>query len=445
MVKRQNNSRNWLSFVRNIFFGCYVYLAPPYLIIMLKSRNSLLILLMAAGQTAFAQQLNQNDKAQQVQLNTITTAVPFLQITPDSRSGAMGDANVALSPDANGTYSNAAKMAFVEEDMELSLSYSPWLRALVNDMSLAYLSGYKRLSKTQTMGASLRYFTLGNITFTDEVGSAIRDFKPNEFALDASFGQKFSEKFSGGIAIRFVNSNLTGGTNVGGANSRPGRSVASDISVFYTNDKIKIAGKKSRLNLGANITNVGNKMRYTNSDKRDFIPTNLKIGTAVTANFDDYNQLTFALDFNKLLVPTPPRYSEDGESIVSGLDPNVGTAAGIVQSFYDAPGDVDNDGNLVSGSVFKEEMREINIGGGFEYWYDQQFAFRTGYFYEHFSKGNRQFITLGAGLKYQVMTIDISYLISTTNQNPLANTLRFSLKFALGKASSDGETEGAEK
>ncbi len=412
---------------------------------MLKARNSAFIVLMAIGHSVFAQQLNQNGKAMQVQLNTITTAVPFLQITPDSRSGALGDANVALSPDANATYSNAAKLAFVEEDMEVSLSYSPWLRALVNDMSLAYLSGYKRLSKNQTVGASLRYFTLGNITFTDDVGSAIRDFKPNEFAIDGSFGQKFSEKFSGGIAIRFVNSNLTGGTNVGGADSRPGRSVAADISVFYTNDKIKLGGKKSRLNIGGNISNVGNKMRYTNSDKRDFIPTNLKVGTAITTNFDAYNQLTFALDFNKLLVPTPPRYSEDGESIESGMDPNVGTAGGIMQSFYDAPGDIDNDGNLVAGSVLKEELREINIGGGMEYWYDQQFAFRTGYFFEHFSKGNRQFITLGAGLKYQVMTIDISYLISTTNQNPLANTLRFSLKFALGKSDSDSNNEGEEK
>jgi hypothetical protein len=415
---------------------------PLILNIMLKTRFSLVVGLSILAQASFGQQLNQNDKAQQVQLNTITTAVPFLQITPDSRSGALGDANVALSPDANSTYSNAAKLAFVEEDMELSLSYSPWLRALVSDMSLAYLSGYKRLSKLQTVGGSLRYFTLGNITFTDEVGTTVRDFKPNEFAIDGSFGQKFSDKLSGGIALRFVNSNLTGGTNVGGAESRPGRSLGADISVFYTNDKIKIAGKKSRMNFGANITNIGNKMRYTNSDKRDFIPTNLRIGTAITANFDDYNQLTWALDFNKLLVPTPPRYSPDGESIIAGMNPDVGTAGGIMQSFYDAPGDVDNDGNLVSGSVFKEEMREINIGSGVEYWYDKQFAFRTGYFYEHFSKGNRQFITLGAGLRYQVMTIDISYLISTTQQNPLANTLRFSLKFALGKASGEAaETE----
>ncbi|MFN0030567.1 MAG: type IX secretion system outer membrane channel protein PorV [Flavobacteriales bacterium] len=372
-------------------------------------------------------------------LNTITTAVPFLGITPDSRSGAMGDAGVALSPDANSTFWNPAKLAFAEEDLEVSLSYSPWLRQLVNDMSLAYLSGYKKLNKNQSVGGSLRYFTLGNITFTDEVGTVIRDFKPAEFAIDCSFGQKFSEKLSGGIAIRFVNSNLTGGTNVNGADSKPGISVPVDISMFYTNDDIEIAGKDARINLGANIANIGNKMRYTNSDQRDFIPTNLKLGSALTMSIDDYQDITLTLDFNKLLVPTPPRYAPGGDSLLLGMDPDVGVATGIVQSFYDAPGYYDTAGNFEKGSVLKEELREINIGGGFEYWYDKQFAFRTGYFFEHYTKGNRQFITLGAGLKYQVVNIDMSYLISTTQQNPLANTLRFSLRFTVGAGSGSGD------
>jgi len=378
------------------------------------------------------------------QLNTITTAVPFLQITPDSRSGALGDAGVALSPDANATFWNAAKLAFAEEDVELSLSYSPWLRALVNDMSLAYLSGYKKLSKNQALGGSLRYFTLGNITFTDEVGTQIREFKPNEFSLDVSFGQKFSESFSGGIAIRYIYSNLTGGTNVSGADTKPGMGVATDVSVFYSKSRMSVGGKDARLNIGANVNNIGNKMRYTNSDKRDFIPTNLKLGTAFTVNLDKYNQITALVDFNKLLVPTPPRFNAAGDSILAGKDPNVGVATGIVQSFYDAPGDVSNEGTIIEGTVFKEELREINIGGGLEYWYDQQFAFRTGYFYENYTKGNRQFITLGAGLKYQVLTIDLSYLISTTQQNPLANTLRFSLRFALGSNKKSDEEDVTE-
>jgi len=271
------------------------------------------------------------------------------------------------------------------------------------------------------------------------VGTQIRDFKPNECSLDMSFGQKFSEKFSGGIAVRYIYSNLTGGQNVLGADSKPGMGVAADVSAFYSNKRLKVSGRDARLNLGLNISNVGNKMRYTNSDKRDFIPTNMKLGTAFTVNLDKYNQITTVLDFNKLLVPTPPRYNLEGDSILAGLNPDVGVATGMVQSFYDAPGDVSNEGTIIPGTVFKEELREINIGGGFEYWYDQQFAFRTGYFYENYTKGNRQFITLGAGLKYQVLTIDMSYLISTTQQNPLANTLRFTMRFALGAGGNNDE------
>ncbi|MEY3397511.1 MAG: hypothetical protein RL220_105 [Bacteroidota bacterium] len=401
--------------------------------------------------TVHAQLQNQNERAQQVQLNTITTAVPFLMIAPDSRSGAMGDAGVAISPDANLIHWNPAKLAWVQNDMEFSMSYSPWLRALVNDMSLMYLSGYKKLNKRQGIGGSLRYFTLGNITFTDEAGSVIRDFKPNEFALDVAFGQKLSERYSGGIAARYVNSNLTGGTNVAGTDSKAGQSVAVDVSFFYTNDDVKVFDKDATFNWGINVSNIGAKMSYTNTDERDFIPTNLKFGAALTLNLDEYQQLTFTTDFNKLLVPTPPIYDdEDRAKILAGKDPDVGVATGIIQSFTDAPGTPieDENGEIIgieSGSVFREELREVNIGGGFEYLYDQQFAFRTGYFYEHFSKGNRQFITLGAGIRYQVLNIDMSYLVSTTQQNPLANTLRFSLRLTLGgKSGSGSEQQPAE-
>ncbi len=390
-----------------------------------------------------AQLVNQETRAQQIQLNTITTAVPFLGIAPDSRSGALGDAGVALSPDANLTHWNPAKLAFVKEDMEFSLSYSPWLRQLVNDMSLAYLSGYKKLNKNQGVGGSLRFFTLGSITFTDEGGQVIREFRPAEYALDLSFGQKLSPRYSGGIAGRFINSNLTGGTNVQGADSKPGRSVAVDVSIFYTNDDIKIAKKDATFNWGFNISNIGAKMRYTNTDQRDFIPTNLKLGAATSVDLDDYNRITLTCDLNKLLVPTPPIYADgDRTTILSGKDPNVGIASGMIQSFYDAPGEVDEETQqVIKGSVFKEELREINISSGFEYLYDEQFAVRAGYFYEHLTKGNRQFITLGAGLRYQVVTIDMSYLISTTQQNPLANTLRFTLRFAVNKSS---KPEGSE-
>tara|TARA_B110000285_G_scaffold232192_1_gene302676 strand:- start:669 stop:1937 length:1269 start_codon:yes stop_codon:yes gene_type:complete len=385
------------------------------------------------GLSGLQAQLTPGEASQQLQLNTITTAVPFLMIGPDSRSGALGDAGVALSADANSLHWNPAKMAFNENEVEFSLSYAPWLRALVDDMNLAYLSGVKRLNKRQAWGAALRYFSLGNITFTDETGTTIRDFQPAEFSLDVGYSQKLSERFSGGIAGRFINSNLTGGTNVLGANSKPGRSVAVDVSAFYSNPRTQFAGRDAAFNWGVNISNIGAKMSYSESAERDFIPTNLKIGSALTMKLDDYNSLTFTADANKLLVPTTPIYDqESGVNIVSGYDPNVGVASGMIQSFYDAPGIVsfNQDGTytIEEGSVFREELREWNVGGGIEYLYNDVFAFRTGFFNEHYSKGARQFITLGAGIKYTVFTVDLSYLISTRQQNPLANTLRFTLR-----------------
>lgn len=385
------------------------------------------------------------ERADNIQLNTITTAVPFLLIAPDSRAGALGDAGVALSPDAASIHWNAAKMAFSKNEFEVSLSYSPWLRQLVDDMNLAYLAGYRVLNKNQAVGAALRYFSLGEIAFTDEAGTALRTFKPAEFSLDVAFSQKLSERFSGGIGARFINSNLTGGLNTNGANTKPGRSVAVDVSAFYTNDDVKIGDKDATWNWGVNISNIGAKMSYTDTQDRDFIPANLRIGTALQMELDDYNSLTITFDANKLLVPTPARYDQETGEIIAGMDPDVGTATAMYQSFFDAPGNVliDEFGNVEveQGSVFREELREINLGGGLEYWYDNQFAFRTGYFYEHFSKGDRQFITLGAGLKYSVLAIDMSYLISTRQNNPLANTLRFTLRLEfdeLSKSRSEG-------
>jgi hypothetical protein len=391
----------------------------------------LCFLLLPAGDAAA--QLTPGQAAQTVQINAITTAVPFLTIAPDSRSGALGDAGVALSPDGNSLHWNPAKMAFMEDDVEFTMSYAPWLRELVDDMNLAYVSGVRKISPRQAFGGALRYFSLGNITFTDESGTTIRDFKPAEFSLDAGFSQRFTDRFGGGVTGRFINSNLTGGTNVLGANSKPGRSVAVDVGLFYTNPRAQLAGKLGVFNLGMNISNIGAKMSYTESADRDFIPANLRLGTAYELFVDEYNSLTFTLDANKLLVPTPPILDqESGTEIVSGYDDNIGVATALVQSFYDAPGVVDfnDDGTytIQPGSVLREELREYNLGGGMEYNYNDVFAFRTGFFNEHYSKGNRQFITLGAGIKYTVFTVDLSYLISTRLQNPLANTLRFTLR-----------------
>ena len=370
-------------------------------------------------------------------LNTITTAVPFLIIGPDSRSGGMGDAGVALPADANAIHWNPSKLVFAEDESQFRLSVSPWLRNLVPDMSLAYLAYYKKMkNKRAAMGGSLRYFNLGSITFTDVNGQVIRDFKPAEFAVDLAFSQKFSDVFSGGIALRYINSNLTGGLNVSGANTKAGQSVAADVSFFYRKDRMTVGGKDAILAFGLNISNVGAKMSYSDAARRDFIPINMRIGPCLTLDIDDYNSVSFNVDINKLLVPTPPIYSADGKTILSGEDPTRGVAAGIIGSFSDAPGDLSTtDSSAISGSRFREELREINYAGGFEYWYAKQFAFRAGYFYEDRTKGNRKYFTMGLGVRYSIFSLDFSYLIANTQRSPLANTLRFTLGFNFdGKA-----------
>lgn len=373
----------------------------------------------------YAQELEQS----RLQLNTITTAVPFLLIAPDSRSGAMGDVGVASSPDANSMHWNVSKMAFVEKEMGVSISFSPWLRALVPDINLSYVSGYKKIGKDKAIGASLRYFSLGDIKFTDDLGNAIGDFNPAEFAFDMGFSQKFGDRFSGGIAARYIFSNLTGGIDVSGSNSQAGKSFAVDVSGFYTNDDVEIFEQEAILNLGVNISNIGAKISYTADAVEDFIPINMRVGQSLTFVLDDYNSFSILTDLNKLLVPTPPNYATDesgdpiidqvtGERVIeSGKNPDVGIVAGMLQSFSDAP------------NGFSEELREFNISAGVEYLYNKQFAVRTGYFHESATKGNRKYFTAGLGLKLSVFSIDFSYLISVTQQNPLANTVRFSLMF----------------
>lgn len=364
-----------------------------------------------------------------LQLNTITTAVPFLLIAPDSRAGALGDAGVATSPDANSIHWNPAKMAFIEKEMGVSISYSPWLRKLVPDISLSYVSIYKKLGDDQTIGGSLRYFSLGDIKFTDDQGNPLGDFRPNEFAVDIAYARKLGNRFSGGIAARYIYSNLTGGIDVSGANTRAGTSFAVDVSGFYTNDDANLFGQDVIFNAGLNISNIGAKISYTDDANKDFIPINMKIGQSLAFVLDDYNTIAIITDVNKLLVPTPPIYQLDENGspeldpvtnepvIESGRDPNVSVMSGIMQSFYDAPGGM------------SEELREYNLSAGLEYWYNKQFAVRAGYFHEHLTKGNRKYVTVGAGLKMSVFSIDFSYLIATTQNNPLANTLRFSLMF----------------
>lgn len=355
------------------------------------------------------------------QINTITTAVPFLIISPDARAGGMGDVGVSSSPDANAIHWNPSKLAFVDKKMGFSISYTPWLRKLVPDINLAYVSFYNKLKGDQTIGASLRYFSLGNITFTDNTGAELGQFNPAEFAFDIAYARKLSENFSGGIALRYINSNLTGGFQVENNATKAGNSVAADISAYYQTE-MEVSKKDAIFAVGVNISNIGTKISYTETGVKDFIPINLRLGPSLTLKLNEYNDLAFMIDFNKLLVPTPPIYNPDSvingeQQILFGKNPDVSVASGIFNSFSDAP-----DGG-------KEELREINIAAGLEYWYDKQFAFRAGYFYEHETKGNRKYFTLGAGLKYNVFGLDFAYLIPTDQRNPLENTLRFSLVF----------------
>jgi len=386
-----------------------------------------------------------------LQLNTITTALPFMSITPDSRAGGMGDAGTALSPSSSSVYWNTSILSFSEQTSEISLSYTPWLRQLTNDIHLSYLSGFYKINETHTIGGALRYFSLGEITFTDASGNVIRDDKPSEFELTGAYAFRLSKRFSVGINGKFAYSNLTGGLTVGGVNTKAGVVGAADLSFSYYNDDAKIGSLDGIYTFATTINNVGNKVAYSELSERDFIPMNLKIGNSFLANFDAYNKVTFSLDLQRLLVPTPPLYDViDGEyTMLAGMNPNIGVINGMIQSFYDAPGAVatddngdyiqDTDGNyeVVKGSRFKEELSEINIAFGMEWWYNDVFAVRTGVFYESPNKGNRQFLNIGASLKYNMFAIDFSYLASLNGrQSPLANTLRFTVRLDLDQAGS---------
>ena len=384
-----------------------------------------LIIVMAITISSFAQNVSGVDEIGRNNLNTITTAVPFLLISPDSRAGGMGDVGVATSPDANSLHWNPAKYSFIDEDMGFAVSYVPWLRELVPDINLSYISGYKKLNKNDVIAMELRYFTLGDITFTDVIGNNLGQYKPNEFAIGSSYSRKLSDQFSLAISGRYIYSNLTGGQSAGGIATNAGQSIAADVAGYYVKD-IRIAKKDAELAFGANISNIGNKISYTETSTRDFIPINLRLGAAVNTDFDEYNKISFAFDLNKLLVPTPPMYNDSiNDQIDLGKDPNVSVVSGIFQSFGDAPGG------------FNEEIREINFSLGTEYWYNNQFAIRAGYFNEHNTKGGRKFFTFGSGVKYNVFALDFSYLINASRaingNNPLANTMRFTLTFDFGQ------------
>jgi hypothetical protein len=353
--------------------------------------------------------------------NIITTAVPILGVSPDARSGAMGDVGVAISPDVNSIHWNPSKLAFLPDKYGFSLSYTPWLQRIAPDINLGYLAGYYRLDERNVLGASLKYFSLGKIDLKGETNDDRGSYSPNELAFDLTYARSFGENFSLGTAVRYINSNILNGAFQTGQDTKAATSIAADVSAYYKNET-QLLNTPTLLAFGLNISNIGNKMSYTENGQKYFLPTNLRLGGATTFHVDDMSDFTFALDLNKLLVPTP-NFVKDENGVPVDINRDKSVPAGIFGSFSDAPGG------------FSEEMQEISYSAGLEYWYNKQFALRTGYFYENPAKGNRKYMTLGAGLRYNVVDINLSYLLANVNTSPLAQTLRFSLIFNFGSSS----------
>jgi hypothetical protein len=393
----------------------------------------LTISILLISQHAFSQISSQELNGRRGDVNVITTAVPFLTIAPDSRSGAMGDAGVATTPDINSQNHNASKYPFMKKNYGIAISYTPWLRQLVDDINLAYVSGYTKIGAGQVVSGSLRYFSLGDITFTDINGSVIGQHRPNEFSIDGGYSRLLTPSFSMGINLRYINSNLTGGISNTGTATTAAQTFASDVSAFYTKE-FEIEKRPVEFALGINFSNIGGKVSYTDNADKDFLPAMLRLGACGKTDMDDYNSILFTAELGKYLVPSPPVWDtltdSQGNLIPRyGKNPNVSVPVGIIQSFWDAPGVAKDPLFPDDRSIGLEEWREINWSFGAEYWYAKQFAIRAGYFHEDATKGNRKFFTVGLGLRLNVFGLDFSYLIPVNQRNPLENTLRFTLLF----------------
>ena len=410
----------------------------------MKVKKLLLAALLLVAATTYGQN-NYIGQDYSVSPNVITTAVPFVSISHDDRGGSMGDCGVATSPDVYSMHYNPAKYVYLDNKFAAGLGYSPWLRKLVPDMNLAYLALAYKINDRSSVAATLRYFSCGEIEFRDANNISQGKYSPNEWAVDATYSRMLGDYLSGAVAGRFIYSDLTQNQSDYG---RPGISVAADVAVYYKRPVEWFNTMDADFSWGAAITNIGSKISYNGqSDRRDFIPTTLRLGAGLKLDLDEYNSLAFNVDFTKLMVPTPPviardeqgnpKYNDDGSyKILYGMDNNVSVVQGMIQSFYDAPGWGYNQKNeLVHYGSFYEELCEINIGGGVEYWYNNTFAVRAGYFNETALKGNRKYVTVGAALKYNVFGLDVSYLIpvnTVAGSNPLENTLRFNLTYAMG-------------
>ncbi len=346
-------------------------------------------------------------------INVVTTAVPFLRISPDARAAGMGDLGVATSPDAYSAFWNVGKTPFAKEKGAAGVTYTPWFKRLgLNDVYLASLGGYYKIDEESAISGSLRYFSLGGIQFTDNLGNNLQEFRPREFGFDAGYSRKLNPKLGIGVTLRYIYSNLANGT-VNGTTYKAASTVAGDIGIYHQGTQ--------GFNWGVTLSNLGGKIAYTSdADKRDFIPANLGAGLTYSKQYDETSKLTFGLDVHKLLVPTPPaRYDQAAQDAYR----KKGVVGSWFSSFGDAPGG------------FGEEMKEFQLSLGGEYTYNNQFSFRAGYFWEDRTKGNRKYFTLGAGVKYNTFGLNFAYLIpngSGVNTNPLGNTMRFSLLFDFG-------------
>ena len=350
------------------------------------------------------------------QENVITTAVPMLRISPDARSTGMGETGIATAGDAYSNFWNLGKIPFAKQKTSIGVTYTPWLNDLdLKDVYLASIAGYYKLDETQALSLGLRYFSLGDIQFTDQSGNNVGQNRPREFTVEGGYSRKLGTKSGLGIGVRYISSNLAVG-NYNGTNYKKGSSVAADLHYFHSGAKENGEG----FNYGVTLSNLGAKISYTDdNNQRDFIPANLGLGGAYTKVFDADSRLTFALDLNKLLVPTP---KNDSAGIADYRK------QGVVSSWFKSFGDAANGGS--------EEIKEVSTSIGAEYWYKEQFAFRAGYFYEGNTKGNRRYATVGAGLKYNVIGLNLAYIFpsgSGISRNPLSNTIRFSLLFDMDK------------
>ncbi len=378
----------------------------------MAKRFALLGLALLAGITS-SEVIAQTTSINGTSTTFVTTAVPFLRISPDARAGAMGDASIAVSPDVNAQYWNVSKIPFSDKSYGISATYTPWLKDLVPDIFLAYLAGYAKFGKEQeqAFSASMRYFSLGNINYTDYIGNSIGTGMPREYSFDLGYSRKLSQYLSTGLSMRYIHSAIASGVAASstGSDYKPGNAVAADLGMYYTKSFEKTENKINTFNFGAVISNLGSKISY-NSNRKDFIPMNLGLGVAYTAQMDEYNKITFALDLNKLLVPALQ---------YAGADTAVGIIKGITSSFTTG-----------------DQVKQINAALGAEYWYQNTIAFRAGYFYEDKTNGDRQYITCGLGVRYNVFQLNASYLVpqgSGITRNPLSNTLRFTLMFEFDK------------